>query len=71
MIGAALDFADTGEDTRREQRDQKKKKLAAIDKLSVGIDGVLFSDGSLSRRSTPTRARSVPILNALTRFRKK
>ena len=36
----------TGEDTRREQRDQEKKKLAAIDKLSVEIDGVLFSDGS-------------------------
>ena len=35
----------TGEDTRRERRDQKKK-LAAIDKLSVEIDGVLFSDGS-------------------------
>jgi hypothetical protein len=35
-----------GEDTRRERRDQEKKKLAAIDKLSVEIDGVLFSDGS-------------------------
>jgi len=31
---------------RRERRDQEKKKLAAIDKLSVEIDGVLFSDGS-------------------------
>jgi len=36
----------TGKDTRREWRDQEKKKLAAIDKLSVEIDGVLFSDGS-------------------------
>jgi hypothetical protein len=36
----------TGEDTRSEWRDQNKKKLAAIDKLSVEIDGVLFSDGS-------------------------
>jgi hypothetical protein len=34
------------EDTKREQRDQNKKKFAAIDKLSVEIDGVLFSDGS-------------------------
>jgi hypothetical protein len=34
-----------GEDTRRERRD-RKKKFAAIDKLSVEIDGVLFSDGS-------------------------
>src|SRR5262245_9653599 len=36
----------TGGDTRREWRDQEKKRLAAIDKLSVEIDGVLFSDGS-------------------------
>jgi hypothetical protein len=36
----------TGEDTRREWRDQKKKQFAAIDKWSVEIDGVLFSDGS-------------------------
>jgi len=32
--------------SRRDARDQEKKKLAAIDKLSVEIDGVLFSDGS-------------------------
>ena len=36
----------TGEDTRREQRDLKKKKFVAIERLSVEIDGVLFSDGS-------------------------
>jgi len=29
-----------------EWRDQNKKKLAAIDRLSVENDGVLFSDGS-------------------------